>query len=89
MNKTNTQVLRLSKAFPNGSSANIKFSKTQLSKTVQLGGFLFWPHKIPSGGSLAPFGVTDSLLDSGIKSVGKEMMKKGFPNQEKTLQTFL
>ena len=28
------------KAFTNGSSANIKFSKTQLPKTVQLGGVL-------------------------------------------------
>ena len=31
------------KAFANGSPANIKFSKTQLSKIVQLGGFLFGP----------------------------------------------
>ena len=34
---TYTQVLRLRKSFANGSSANIKFSKTQLSKMVQLG----------------------------------------------------
>ena len=27
---TNTQILRICKAFANGSSANIKFSKTQL-----------------------------------------------------------
>ena len=33
----NTQVSRLCKAFANGSSANIKFSKTKLSKIVQLG----------------------------------------------------
>ena len=38
---TDTQVSRLRKAFPNGSSANIKFSKTQLSKIVHLGGFQF------------------------------------------------
>ena len=37
---TNTQVLRIHKAFENGSSANINFSKTQLSKIVHLGGFL-------------------------------------------------
>ena len=37
---TNTQVSRLRKAFANGSSANIKFSKTQLHKIGQLGGFL-------------------------------------------------
>ena len=36
---TNTQVSRIHKAFPNGSSTNIKYSKTQLSNMVQLGGF--------------------------------------------------
>ena len=35
-----TQVTKIRKAFANGSSANIKFSKTQLSKIVQLGGVL-------------------------------------------------
>ena len=38
---TNTQVLKIWKAFVNGYWANIKFSKTQLSKIVQLVGFLF------------------------------------------------
>ena len=37
---TNTQVLRISKTFSTGSSANIKFLKTQLPKMIQLGGFL-------------------------------------------------
>ena len=37
---TNTQVSKICKAFANGSSANIKFSKMQLSKIVQSGGFL-------------------------------------------------
>ena len=32
-----TQVSNISKAFANGSSANIKFAKIQLSKIVQLG----------------------------------------------------
>ena len=36
----NAQVLRTSKAFENGSLTNIKFSKTQLSKIIQLGKFL-------------------------------------------------
>ena len=36
----NTQISRLCKGFANGSSANIKFSKTQLSKMIQSGGFL-------------------------------------------------
>ena len=35
---TNTQVSKICKAFANGSSANIKFSKTQLSKMIQSGG---------------------------------------------------
>ena len=37
---TNKQVLNIRKAFSNNSSADIKFSKTELSKMVQLGGFL-------------------------------------------------
>ena len=37
---TNTQVSKICKLFANGSSANIKFSKTWFSKTVQLGGAL-------------------------------------------------
>ena len=37
---TNTQVSKLCKAFVNGSSANIKLSKTQLYKMGQSGGFL-------------------------------------------------
>ena len=36
---TNTQVLKLCKAFANNSSANIKLSKTQLHKIVQSRGF--------------------------------------------------
>ena len=37
---TNTQVLKLHKAFPNGSSANIKLSKTQLHKIGESERFL-------------------------------------------------
>ena len=37
---TNRQVSNLSKAFANKSSTDIKLSKTQLSKMIQLGGFL-------------------------------------------------
>ena len=40
---TNRQVANLSKAFANKSSTNIKLSKTQLSKMVQLGGLLGRP----------------------------------------------
>ena len=42
---TNIQVSRIFKAFANGSSANIKFSKTQLSRMVLLGGFLGRNHE--------------------------------------------
>ena len=37
---TDTQVLRFCEPFANGSSANIKLSRTELLKLVQLGGFL-------------------------------------------------
>ena len=37
---TNTQVSKLCKKSANGSSANIKLLKTQLSKIVETGGFL-------------------------------------------------
>ena len=37
---TNRQVSNLCKAFANHSSADMKLSKTQLSKMIQLGGFL-------------------------------------------------
>ena len=37
---TNRQVLNLRKAFANYLSANVKFSKAQLSKMIQSGGFL-------------------------------------------------
>ena len=37
---TNRQVSNLRKAFANHSSADIKLSKTQLSKIIQLEGFL-------------------------------------------------
>ena len=37
---TDTQVSKTRKNFANSSSANIKFSKTQLSKMIQSGGIL-------------------------------------------------
>ena len=39
---TNTQVSKICKTFANGSSANTKFSKTQLSKMIQSGGFALY-----------------------------------------------
>ena len=45
---TDIQVLRICQAFANGSSANIKLSKTQLFKMVQLVGFLPLPLICPA-----------------------------------------
>ena len=53
---TNTQVLKLCKAFANGSSANMKLSKTQLHQIGQSGGFL--------GRRLGP------LLKNGLPLIG-------------------
>ena len=53
---SNTQVSRLRKAFTNGSSANIKWSKIQLHKIGQLGEFL--------GRLLGP------LLKTGLPLIG-------------------
>ena len=36
---TNTKASKICKAFANGTLANTKFAKTQLSKMVQFGGF--------------------------------------------------
>ena len=36
---TDTQVLKIFKAFPNGLSINITILKTQMSKMIQSGGF--------------------------------------------------
>ena len=53
----NTQVSKICKAFANGSSANIKLSKTHLHKIGQSGGFL--------GRLLGP------LLKTGMSLIGK------------------
>ena len=47
---TNTWIPRICKALVNGSSVNIKFSKTRLSKIEQLGGFVIW--NIPNFGNI-------------------------------------
>ena len=76
---TDTQVSKIRKTFANGSSANIKFSKTQLSKIVQLGGVL---RDIPIFGnilSIAAIRRTDiarylrkTFLDRQIDRFNKE-----------------
>ena len=74
---TYTQVSRIRTAFANGLSDNIKFSKTQPSKTIQLRRFLPW------------LKLMDSLLTSEMESVAKEASKKAFLNQKETLELFL
>ena len=61
---TDTQVLRLYKAFANGSSANVELSKTQLHKIGQSGGF--------PGRRLGPLLTTGLLL---IRKVLKPLAK--------------
>ena len=64
---TNTQVLRLCKAFGNGSSANIKSSKTELHKIGQSGGFL--------GRFLGPLLKTGlPLLGNVLKQLAKSVV---------------
>ena len=63
---TNRQVANLRKAFANHSSADIKLSKTQLSKMIQSGGFL--------GRLLGPLLKTGLPL---IKNVIKPLAKSG------------
>ena len=53
------------------SSANTKFSKTQLSKIVQLGGFLF---RVPNVfGPLIPIKEITSLTNTIINSLKNEL----------------
>ena len=73
---TDTQVSKIRKAFANGSSANIKFSKTQLSKMIQSGGFGSLDYFI------APIKWIAFSTQNG-KSFGKEKIK--FMIQQKQL----
>ena len=64
---TNTQVLKVQKAFANNYLANIKLSKTQLHKIVQSGGFL--------GRPLGPLLKTGLLLIGNIlKPLAKSVL---------------
>ena len=64
---TNRQVANLRKAFANHTSADIKLSKTQLSKMIQLGGFL--------GGLLGPLRKTElPLMKSVIQPLAKSVL---------------
>ena len=65
---TDKLVSRLRKTFANGSSANIKVSKIQVSKMIQLGG--------PFLGSLGRHSIVlpGFVVDSIATSVGKTFM---------------
>ena len=64
---TNRQVANLCKAFLNHSSADIKLSKTQLSKMIQSGGFL--------GRLLGPLLKTGlPLIKNVIKPLAKSVL---------------
>ena len=63
---TNTQVSKICKAFTIGSSTNVKLSKGQLSKMIQLGGFL--------SRLLGPLLKTDlSLLGNVLKPLARNV----------------
>ena len=64
---TNRQVTNLRKAYANHSSANVKLSKTQLSKMIQEGGFL--------GRLLGPLLKTGlALITNVIKPLAKSVL---------------
>ena len=72
---TDTQVSKIRKTFANGSSANIKFSKTELPKIEQSGGFIF---PVPIWGSSEPqLNETLSSAISLANSYEKELKNTG------------
>ena len=68
---TDTQVSKIRTVFANGSSVNIKLSKTQLSKIVQLGGVL---------GDIPIFGnILSSVAEKGTdiaRNLGEKILDK-------------
>ena len=69
-----TQVSKLRKSFANSSSANIKISKTQMFKIVELGGVIF---PFPSSNENSFIKATDEVLLLDYSYV-KELAKRGF-----------
>ena len=67
---TDTQASKIRKAFANGSSANIKFLKTQLFKMMQPGGFIFGP-------PITPIKEITSFANSITNSFKKELKNTG------------
>ena len=81
---TQTQVSRLHKLFAKFSSANIKFSKTQLSKKVQLGEFFVNKMLVPFN----PFKIFYSVSNS-TELHTEESKKKRLPINKKEAKNFL
>ena len=76
------QFLRLHQAFSINSSANIKLSKNQLSKMVQLsGGFLFSLHPLLAN--------QENLVISAPKTKKDSLENKGPPKSKKIFKRFL
>ena len=82
---TNRQVAYLRKAFANHTSTDIKLSKTQLSKMVQLGGFLGRLLGLPlmkivikplTNSVLIPLALTaaESAADAGIHKKPEDLV---------------
>ena len=65
---TDTQVSKVCRGFAKDLSVDIKFSKTQISKIVQLGGFLFSPPNI-----FGPPIPVKLIVDSIANSIKKEL----------------
>ena len=59
---TNTQVSKICKSFVKPSSVDINFSKSQLSKTVKLGGFLD--------------ALVQAVISAGVNAIKKEVKKE-------------
>ena len=57
---TDTQVLRICKAFANGSSANVKFLKTKM----MLSGDCLIPDPLGIYGSFSPLNISNSIANS-------------------------
>ena len=89
---TNTHVSRLRKAFGNNSSANIKWSKTELHRILQSGGFLgrllvpLLKNGLPLIGNvliplaksvLIPLGLTETASATNVV-IHKKMFDSGF-----------
>ena len=72
---TNTQVSKIRKAFENGSLVSTKFSKTQLSKIVLLGGFLFSPPNI-FGPAIPTKSIIDSITNDNLVATGLNIIGK-------------